>query len=313
MKKKYLSKETCTMIRGVAAFIILLHHLSSYISFGKPLDFVFKNIGALMATVFFFYSGYGLMYNLTHKEGYMNSFVNKRLLSVIIPYVIANIFYVSYQLLTGTFQGFSYYLSEIKKGYTLVPYSWYVLVIIILYCIFYISFRWLTAERGLLLCLVLNIGYMLFINAIGFGEWWYNTCFAFFFGIVFSMYYSNADSFLQKKPILKFICFSLLFLILLVSGKLFSQVYVLMLIKSLRSVVFCVCILYISMILQKRNKVLMILGDLSFEIYLYQGFAISVCWEFFRTNTILFICTVLIITLVTAYIMHNVNNKILTH
>lgn len=313
MRSKYLSKETCNMIRGVAAFIIVLHHLSGYISFGKPLDFIFKNIGALMATVFFFYSGYGLMYNLKNKEGYIQSFARKRLPSVIIPYVLATIFYVLYQLFTGTFQGFAYYLSEMKKGYTLVPYSWYVIVIIILYCIFYISFRWLTIEKGLFLCFLLNIGYMLIVNAIGFGEWWYNTCFAFFFGIVFSMYYNKADFFLQKKPVLKFLGFSFLFLILLVSGKQFSQVYVLMIIKSLRAVVFCICVLYISMLLPKRVKLFELLGNLSFEIYLYQGFAISVCWEFFRGNTILFICTVLIITLVAAYIMHKINNKILTH
>lgn len=73
MKETYLNQETCNMMRGGAALIIMLHHLSGYVSYGKPLDFVLNNIGALMATVFFFYSGYGLMYNLKHKEGYMNS------------------------------------------------------------------------------------------------------------------------------------------------------------------------------------------------------------------------------------------------
>lgn len=40
MENNYLSKDNCTMIRGMVALVIVLHHIVGYVSFGNALDFV---------------------------------------------------------------------------------------------------------------------------------------------------------------------------------------------------------------------------------------------------------------------------------
>ena len=65
-----LSVEATRSIRGICALIIVLHHLAQEIDTFSPFCIVFKPLGFLAVTVFFFYSGYGLMKSHQCKADY---------------------------------------------------------------------------------------------------------------------------------------------------------------------------------------------------------------------------------------------------
>lgn len=263
-----------------------------------------------MTIVFFFNSGYGLMYNFLNKKDYLKSFLKKRLLTIVIPYTIANIAYIIMRYIKGNMLSVPYIIKSLLNGDTvLVPYSWYVIVIFIMYIIFYISFRWLDVKKGLGLCIILNLIYIFTMLSIDFVEWWYNTVFAFSFGLLFAYYFEKADMFLKKNAIVKFLVSAGIFGALLICGKIVDIKLVLILIKICRAVVFSILILYLSMLLKNKNKILIFLGNISFEIYLYQGMIIGTIMNTTLKNTTIGASVVILVLTILLAFMFNIINS----
>lgn len=311
-KTTYISKETCNMMRGIAALVIILHHTVNYISLGPILDFFLKNIGASMTTIFFFYSGYGLMLSRNKKEDYMKQFLKKRIPSIVIPYLIVNIVYIVGSALLGMPVAVLERCKELAQGRTIVPFSWYVIVILILYLCFYLSFRWLQPKQGLCLCILLNIGYIVTAYLIGFDEYWYNTAFAFSFGLLYAYAFDRVDPLVRKHPILGAVISVGIFFVLFVMGRILNGSSLVVLIKSLRSAAFCMFALYASMLLVKQFRLLHWLGDRSFELYLYQGVAFMVLnFLGMQQHAIVYAIGELVFTGILAFVFQKVNTWLL--
>ena len=311
-KTTYLSKETCTMMRGIAAIVIVLHHTVNYVSLGSILDFILKNIGASMTTIFFFYSGYGLMLSKNKKKDYMEQFLKRRIPSILLPYLIVNVVYIAVSWALGEKISVLQRCRELAKGRTIVPFSWYVIVIFLLYLCFYISFRWLKAKQGVGLCVLLNIGYIVAAYQIGFDEYWYNTAFAFSVGLLYAYAFDRIDPLVRKHPFLGAVLSLGMFFVLFAMGKLWNGSCLVILIKSLRSAAFCMIVLYASMVLTKRICLFQWLGERSFELYLYQGVAFMLL-NFFGVQryAIIYVIGELAVTGILAFVFQKVDARLL--
>ena len=183
-----LDKYNSNKIKGLLALLIIIHHLSIYIKDTILLK-VFTIVGVIAVSAFFFYSGYGLMISYLKKENYLKDFLNKRIMKIVIPYIIAIIFTILAYLLTGQLTPRKIF-NSLVEGEPVVRFSWYVLAIIILYVVFYLSAKFLKRKKminiavfggTILYCIVVN-------NILGFNNWWVNSCFAFFIGIYWASY-----------------------------------------------------------------------------------------------------------------------------
>ena len=183
-----LDKYNSNKIKGLLALLIIIHHLSIYIKETILLK-VFTIVGVIAVSAFFFYSGYGLMISYLKKENYLKDFLNKRIMKIVIPYIIAIIFTILTYLLTGQLTPRKVF-NSLVEGEPVVRFSWYVLAIIILYVVFYLSAKFLKRKKminiavfggTILYCIVVN-------NILGFNNWWVNSCFAFFIGIYWASY-----------------------------------------------------------------------------------------------------------------------------
>lgn len=76
------SLQNTLPIRGFAAIAVYLCHLGI-----EP----FYKYYFYLVSIFFFFSGYGLIYNFKHKKNYLKGFLNKRIFSIMIPLWIATI------------------------------------------------------------------------------------------------------------------------------------------------------------------------------------------------------------------------------
>ena len=83
--KEALSLDNTLVVRGFAAISVVLCHT------GIP---VFYRHGYLFVAIFYFFSGYGLMYGILKKKDYLKGFLKKRFLSLMIPYWVATLLYI---------------------------------------------------------------------------------------------------------------------------------------------------------------------------------------------------------------------------
>ena len=212
---EFLSLEQTKMIRASACIGVIIHHLSQHTTgygfYRKAPITIFNNAGILFTALFFFFSGYGLITNIISRPDYLNTFLQKRLPAVLIPFWVINLTGVILnRYVFGVRYGFAGMAGDIL-GVTLVNSNgWFIIEIAILYLVFYVLFSLIRNKDAalILLCLVTVL-----LIAYGFsrghdvsgskthwfrGEWWYNSTIVFLFGMLYARFRPVFDSFCKK-------------------------------------------------------------------------------------------------------------------
>ena len=125
------------IIRVVGAFIIAFCHLAWVISDLDSIFLYFCNFGYLAVGIFFFFSGYNLVYNYREKEDYLKGFIIKKITRVLIPYVIVGSLLGVLVVATKIVDASEMNLKRLILENGLL---WYIPAIFILYMAFYIIF-----------------------------------------------------------------------------------------------------------------------------------------------------------------------------
>lgn len=125
-----LSVNNINIIKGIAILGVFVGHCSKEFT-GLLLYKIFCSIGLFSVAIFFFVSGYGLMYGLMHKNHYEKGYVRHRILPIVVCYLLVCVFY----WVTKGFEPVKL-LDVFLCGY--IPFSWYILSILALYLIFYL-------------------------------------------------------------------------------------------------------------------------------------------------------------------------------
>ena len=202
--KDYFSLEISKGIQGFLAFTIILHHISVWLQSTNSIEGLFVYyyyFGAIVVGFFFFCSGYGLLYSLETKSNYLNGFIKKRVLTVLVPFFICNYIY----MISGQISGIRYSTKEIVAAFfgvfLLNSQMWFAVEIMIIYVIFYIIFKYIKNPQkamcvmGICILLLMTCSFFIgrdFITKSGglwfHGEWWYNTTLLFFIGMLYQKF-----------------------------------------------------------------------------------------------------------------------------
>ncbi|SKC08320.1 Membrane-bound acyltransferase YfiQ, involved in biofilm formation [Lachnospiraceae bacterium] len=303
-RENFLDINNCKIVRAIMAIMIMLHHISQYVYCSSIFNFIFEQIGSTATAIFFFYSGYGVMQGLINKNDYMNGFLKKRFVSVGVPFIIANLIYYVLLTVDGLFTDRMSYLFTRKFEKAIIPNAWFVIMIMLMYIAFYISLKFTqTRKTGIAVCSGIIFLYAIILCTVQLRPYWYSALFAFVFGLIHAEYKSKFDSLLQKHAVLKFIFFCFAFLFLTVIAKVISSSYIVLIIKNIRAVITCTIVLWLSMIIGKRNSVLEHFGDISYEIFLYHGIIME--FLYMRVGNItVFILLIFILTFIIAETLH---------
>ncbi len=186
--------------QGFLAAFVILHHI--YIILHQEIDYVgslglFEHTGVIIVGFFFFCSGYGLITSLNQKENYLKGFMKKRVFTVLVPFFICNYAYMTTTLLMGK----KYAMDDLLYAFfglkLLNSQMWFAVEILLLYICFYLIFRFIRREKiayivmGLLVVVMITISLLLGhdstteVTGSWFrGEWWYNTSFIFYIGML---------------------------------------------------------------------------------------------------------------------------------
>ncbi len=293
------SVEQGKALQIFAALMVILHHMvqtiTNYGGVNKGPVTLWNHFGILFTAVFFFFSGFGLFKSYKTKERYLDGFFRKRLLTVLIPFLLTNIIYILFAS-EGRISGPVDVITSLT-GFTLMNNNaWFVVELIFLYAAFYVCFKWSRSERAaigklaiftlLLVTVALLLGHDK--SKVGghwfMGEWWYNSTLVFLMGILFAKYEERLKHFLVRRWKVIFP----LALILTIGWYLFEQFIegkfgyyrewnghpgypekaVTLLVQTVLCALFVFVLLLLNLVIEFHNPVLGFLGGMSYEIFL---------------------------------------------
>lgn len=269
-----------TALRGGLALEIVLGHVYGRIA-GTNLLFINSRIGVWPVGVFFFLSGYGLLFSFHKKDNYLQDFILKRIGGTLFPFltVFAFSFILNYfavfesNNLTGIAEVLNY---AIEFCLTL----WFVSEIVVLYIIWYILYKHLSEKQALICLTILVILLNIFGCFFDVGTRWYGSTFCFILGIVFEKNESKILTFLKRnwsrgflRFVFLFVSFSVLFILL--SG---WNIVLDAIIINMTCFICCIIIYMLMMKFRFGNPVTKWIGKISWVIYVLHPTVIA----FFR-------------------------------
>lgn len=303
------SLDQSKAFQGFLAVCIMLHHIGqkTCASWLFPptrivhgLD-LFVPIGYLLVSFFLFFNGYGAYKSFHSKPNYLNGFVKRRILPVVLAlYSTTLIFFVA-RLLVGEkmdLKGALLYLTSVKLCN---PNTWYVIVLPFFYLAFYLAFKFIKNDHLAVTAVCLFVGgYMLLGTRIDHndylicGQWWWNCVHMFPIGIVFAKYEKKIIPHLQKYyPIYLVVAVLALYPLYQLScyasnvfsyygenffapDKVFRRRMTL-----LSEMLVCIDFVFVCLLpgmkIKIGNKFLRFMGTITLEFYLIHGLFVELC------------------------------------
>ncbi len=125
------------IIRFIAAFIIVFCHLPWVVPNTDSIFLYLCLCGYLAVGVFFFFSGYNLVYGYMEKEDYLKGFIYKKTVKVLLPYIVACSITYAWLLLTHVVlpNEISFMSFVGNNGFL-----WYMPAVFLLYIVFWVIF-----------------------------------------------------------------------------------------------------------------------------------------------------------------------------
>jgi len=301
----FLSLSQSKALQGMCVLLIVFHHISQKIYVRQDLPQLithsldpFVNAGFLLTAVFFFFNGYGLYKSYTSKPGYLDHFLSKRLTAPLVAYYVTGLIFFALRLSLGEKIGKKLIILYLSGLVHCSPYSWYIVILILFYVVFYLVFKRAKDVRSATVIFsVIVLAYMilgLFIPRNSYflrGEWWYNSVFMMPLGMilagserkVISHVKRNYGKYLAVHLVLVFPVFKLSESVIQRFGYFNDSIPYGTMCKaiSLLSHMLCVylfiaLILLVSMKIRIGNRVLAFLGKYTLEIYLIHGILVEV-------------------------------------
>ena len=313
--KSYFGVKSTSCIKGFLAVGIIFHHISQL----SHDESIFQNIGYYIVGIFFVISGYGLFHQLKNRENYLSGFLGRRLLKIIIPFVVVSFIYIVYRL-----KFIKETIGEMAiqniHGTPFIFNGWFVYTIILFYLFFYISFKYIKNETlAILFIFILINAYILCAKFLEFGVWWTYSSFTFILGIILAKHKNKFDKIVSHDRFRLVYIFAVTPILYVAIS--YNNLYALLHLRSsyahdLFANINCLIIVFLLIVLITRlqfanSKILKFLGIISFEIYMIHGLFINIYTHIFSDmismSVVLF---VFICTIPSAYVIKLICDRI---
>lgn len=270
---KALSYDCTLVIKGICSVEIMIGHIGLELS-NELILYPFRKAGVLIVGMFFFISGYGLMHSLLHKNNYLDHFIKRRLLIILIP--VGLVFIISSALFTTlTWNENKNFWNIFIQALSSI--NWFVWEIIVYYVLFGILYKKFDNKDATKLMFLITACIIIVCYFSGIDNPWYGSNLCFPLGIFVANNMEVFEKWNRKKSTLKTIT---LILVLFISIVLF---YVLpehsmvgsLIGRNLAAICFTLLVIKVLSKLEVGNKVTNFLGNISLEVFLIHPLVIS--------------------------------------
>lgn len=272
-KLEAFDKANTLPLRGLLAILIVIHHTNlTPPGCLTPDTQLLSGLGGLVVAVFFFLSGYGLYVSYSKKkEEYLSGFLSKRFLKILPAFIILSIISVVIRFYAYG-ESIPTQLEAMKHGITLLPYSWFIFAIIYVYLAFYASalLGKNLMNTGLIFTAFLFAYFLLIKFGFRLDPLWYRTILCTSAGYYIGYYEKQLDN-IQVQHKLLLICTVLALLCINVISSylgILQNHFISMGWFILKAFAVYLIIRCLGM---WKTKSLILLGEISLDIYLVHG------------------------------------------
>lgn len=206
----YEKRNLTDVVKWIAAVAVVINHLCIFYMHNPTLATELR-FGSLSVSIFFFLSGYGLICSYSLKgEKYLKNFLVHRMSKIIIPLLTAYAIYVPLLSIINNRGGIKEAILGLFLFEPLLPYSWYVTEIILLYLLFYITMRFIPKYKLIILSLTI-ICMMIGLLLAKKPHWWVNATPCFIIGIWYYQYECAIMKYMRKIRVWHLLLLILLF------------------------------------------------------------------------------------------------------
>lgn len=319
----FLDLSVAKGLQGFAAVAIMLHHLTQKITQYGQIDKgsigIMNDVGVLLTGMFFFFSGYGLYLSYVTKENYLGNFLMKRLPTVLIPFYTTNTVFTLLSLILGYEMTVGEFFLYITGLVLLNSQMWYIVEIVFLYLAFYMVFKNVKKQNAAFGCmagfmLVMTVGSLFLGHDYKYacqgawfkGEWWYNSTWLFFVGMLIARCREGIVTFAKKRYVI-LLPFGIILFVLLHKATLYMlqnvgywkeyegypgymEKALTWLVQTPAVVVFVLTFLLLTMKVQFGNRMLSFLGKIAIELYLIHNIFILYLLGAVKNDFFFFFC-----------------------
>lgn len=336
----FLDYSVMKGLQGCTAMAIILHHLTQtvtqYGQYDKGLINILVDAGVLFTGLFFFCSGYGLMTSLLEKDDYLNGFIRKRLSAIVVPFFVCNWLFIAVNLITGYSAKPLDIVTYICGVVLMNDQMWFIVELTVLYIAFFIIFRKRKSDQSALVMMamfmtIMTVGSLLLghdnlTGTLGkwfHGEWWYNTTWLFFVGLLVAKHKERLVGFAKKNYVwllpVMLLAFALMNIatayMLRHSGYYTSSNFdklITAVVQCVMVVVFVLGFFLITMKVRFKNPWMDFIGTFTLEIYLLQNIFITKLNPIIE-NDLLFYLGVYACTIVLAIGVHWIDQRVISN
>lgn len=269
------TKQRCDFLKALLPFFIILHHHAQRTDWPWPFDGDFCALGAPVVMMFFFISGYGLEYKRSSK-GLRLQDLPARLKKLFTPTLLPILMYISMLYLTD-----ANVLSSLKScltgGWYPLPFSWFVVILAVLYAGFYLCARLAKSGTAFLVLLFFCSAFlMVVLKLLHAPGYMIGSDLAVFVGAAYRQYESSILALLKVRWLKPFIAvFAVAFTVaFLAYHHFFGEMP--RLLKFSRYLWLALIFLLFAYAKVFRNKATDFLTRISYDVYLCQGIAFGV-------------------------------------
>lgn len=302
-----LEHKNTIALRGICAVEIVIGHIGA--ASRDPWLFLNRKAGVLIVGLFFFLSGYGLMFSLRKKEDYLAGFFRSRMPKILLPAVLVYIIYYILELI-GTPADTR--LTVTLKYFSLLKFSekmnWYVTELLFLYVIFYLFYRYFKVKTANIILSVSCVCFVVICYLAGAGNTWYGSTLCFPLGILFCCHEAKLLFFVKKKywfvlPLSLAATGVGIFLFFMNEHSFISNVAG----RSIASIFFCVGAVAVLMKVRIGNRITEWIGKISYELFLIHE--IFVFQDRFPMNLVYAVCAFMLAVL-SGWLLHKCTERI---
>lgn len=325
-QKVTFSFQRANALKGILAICVLISHVYSYGIFcfeNTIMNFLFGSLmGYLPVSIFFFLSGYGLESSYEKKgKGYINTFLHQKILPFYAIYIILVMIYAVTHLIVGNRITLIWLIKSLTYGGTIVTFGWFLQTILVSYFIFWLSY--LKDVNPVFKIILMTIGEIVFcIIAYIFRlpTTWYATSLCFCLGIYWKYF---EEQIIEKIRLLTVRIVVIVIALggavsgIFVANKFFCGYSSDTLQVMLTSIFLSIVVILVVSVIKCENVLTTKLGEISFEIYVFQGifFMLLKYWKIEMPTLELgiVICGTIGVSCIMHPILKNIKEKLAGH
>lgn len=302
-----LSIDTTTTARGVGMIMIIFSHgvVETAIT---NVTFFYSVSAILGVSLCFLVSGYGLYFGYENKTKYLDGFISKKIVKLLLPYFVLYVIFLIYDIINGGLN-FKDVLLEIITLRMNGMMLWYLKIQLLLYLLFFLVYKYIPKEKTKLpLLFILVIAYIIIMWIVKVEMYWYNTVLFFSLGCLLCKFKDKLIPFIKNKAIIALASIGTcgVFLIIYLFGKFGLDYFV----DSIYMLAFNIAVLGVLSYLS-NSKLLGFIGKYSLEIYLFHCLLLSINpFGFFDATKWYSYVLLLIITCAISLAINFVCNKV---